>query len=937
MPSGPGLFDIFELILGAIGLGGQFENNAQARAYYEDVLNQRNLARQDPNTSALVNQLLSERAATFNGQGPLAGSLGLMESQVLNSLDPSAANATIAGLQQLSGMQGPQVRGTGPGQGSLSPQSMAGPGASLPALPPPATPSQQAGTAGVSGRAPVDRGGDPRGPRTPSSPPTTGGNPRAPRIPQTPATPSSPFGPSDAFNVSAPDIGAYLQSQQNTGPTSSFFDNLGDFNANGSPFDFLVHTPQTGSMNTPSPSAPGQGIGLDELRNNGIFGSIMNGTHTGGGSPDYPVFHDGTFTGGRGPNTQIDGPGLPPTGQGNGRSQWNRTIDLQSPALPSYEVGTPYVPQTGPAILHKGEAVVPANQNPANTTPGGLPQSYFEQGSIPTSGQPSQDPRRASIPASTSGTTGIQPPAVPNAPTPTGVPHPAVPQGRTAERPIGGAPAGPINMEAAGLGGPGNNGDYQLHPVVPQTNMQHGGGLMSGPPPQTNMQHGGGLMSGPPPVPNGGQGPTTVQPNLPQATPANDSNVQSFGQPPVTSGQPYLNNSLDAIQNLLNSGGPINQQVQNIQNQQVNDLAANQQLANQRNIREQMGARGLGDSGAQDFLELQARLGAQSNQIQGQNQVALDAANRNFDSLLGAGTALGNIGLGSEQLGFQRDELAQALDIANQGFDVTRRGQDTQQNIATGNQDVTRRGQDIEEMLGLGNQEVTRRGQDTQQNIASGNQDVTRRGQDISQETAYRGQDIEQMLGEGNLEVTRRGQDVSADVTRRGQDIQSDLGNRGYDIEESQGNRSLDLQEQNILGNLDLGQARIDLESQLGNRGLDIDEFNAFVNRDLGLGNLQLGQDTLASGNFFSNAELQRQLGLDQFTIHTEQQQQMMNFITDLFNAQLQNGEFGQAQLDQLMAMLGDFAYPSGTTQEPAGAGAPRGGNDGSLRDQVGG
>lgn len=33
---------------------------------------------------------------------------------------------------------------------------------------------------------------------------------------------------------------------------------------------------------------------------------------------------------------------------------------------PGYETGTTYVPQTGPAILHEGEAVVPADQNPFN-------------------------------------------------------------------------------------------------------------------------------------------------------------------------------------------------------------------------------------------------------------------------------------------------------------------------------------------------------------------------------------------------------------------------------------------------------------------------------------------------------------------------------------------------------------------------------------------
>lgn len=32
----------------------------------------------------------------------------------------------------------------------------------------------------------------------------------------------------------------------------------------------------------------------------------------------------------------------------------------------SYQTGTPFVPQTGPAMLHRGEQVVPAGQNPMN-------------------------------------------------------------------------------------------------------------------------------------------------------------------------------------------------------------------------------------------------------------------------------------------------------------------------------------------------------------------------------------------------------------------------------------------------------------------------------------------------------------------------------------------------------------------------------------------
>jgi hypothetical protein len=40
------------------------------------------------------------------------------------------------------------------------------------------------------------------------------------------------------------------------------------------------------------------------------------------------------------------------------------SYSYQSPYnIPGYQTGTPYVPQTGPAILHRGEAVIPAAQN----------------------------------------------------------------------------------------------------------------------------------------------------------------------------------------------------------------------------------------------------------------------------------------------------------------------------------------------------------------------------------------------------------------------------------------------------------------------------------------------------------------------------------------------------------------------------------------------
>jgi len=48
----------------------------------------------------------------------------------------------------------------------------------------------------------------------------------------------------------------------------------------------------------------------------------------------------------------------------NAESEANQANLSPSYRFPSYDVGTPYVPATGLALIHKGEAVIPADQNP---------------------------------------------------------------------------------------------------------------------------------------------------------------------------------------------------------------------------------------------------------------------------------------------------------------------------------------------------------------------------------------------------------------------------------------------------------------------------------------------------------------------------------------------------------------------------------------------
>ena len=48
-------------------------------------------------------------------------------------------------------------------------------------------------------------------------------------------------------------------------------------------------------------------------------------------------------------------------------SLFSQSFGAQNNLTPSYATGTPFVPETGPAMLHRGEAVIPAKQNKARS------------------------------------------------------------------------------------------------------------------------------------------------------------------------------------------------------------------------------------------------------------------------------------------------------------------------------------------------------------------------------------------------------------------------------------------------------------------------------------------------------------------------------------------------------------------------------------------
>lgn len=133
------------------------------------------------------------------------------------------------------------------------------------------------------------------------------------------------------------------------------------------------------------------------------------------------------------------GQGPMPTGQG---------------PIPSFAYGTPYVPQTGTALLHQGEAVTPASQNPLSKIPPDL-----------LAKMPPEMQNRFSQYIAQQGTTPAAPPTM----GPTAMP-PITPGPSIGRMPIAPPPqiSTPASLSAI-LGGPGGMGaPTTATPNVPQ-------------------------------------------------------------------------------------------------------------------------------------------------------------------------------------------------------------------------------------------------------------------------------------------------------------------------------------------------------------------------------------------------------------------------------------------------------------------------------------
>ena len=124
-------------------------------------------------------------------------------------------------------------------------------------------------------------------------------------------------------------------------------------------------------------------------------------------------------------------------------------------------------------------------------------------------------------------------------------------------------------------------------------------------------------------------------------------------------GPPQTNPLQAAIQSLLGqvqSGGPMNAQFQNMQNQTMADQTDRAYMQQRQAMLDQMGARGLGGSGLQvgaDQALFDSRMG---NMVQGQNQIAMNAATGNWNALQQGAGNLGQMALGAGQFGLNQQQ-----------------------------------------------------------------------------------------------------------------------------------------------------------------------------------------------------------------------------------------------------------------------------------------
>ena len=164
-------------------------------------------------------------------------------------------------------------------------------------------------------------------------------------------------------------------------------------------------------------------------------------------------------------------------------------------------------------------------------------------------------------------------------------------------------------------------------------------------------------------------GPT---PQLPPPQPYPQQQAQPQQQPPT---QNPIQQSIGQFSNMLSSGGPMNAQYLNMQNQQMADQTGAAYNNSLEDMRARMGSRGLGGSGLQYGMENDLFNGMQSALTQGHNQNAMNAATGNWNAmqqgagnLMGASMSAGQFGLAqqAQQQQMQQSMFSMLLDALRQ-------------------------------------------------------------------------------------------------------------------------------------------------------------------------------------------------------------------------------------------------------------------------------
>lgn len=386
-------------------------------------------------------------------------------------------------------------------------------------------------------------------------------------------------------------------------------------------------------------------------------------------------------------------------GGGNANTDfWNThgNVGGRGGGMPSYAVGTPYVPQTGPAMLHQGEAVVPRQMNPNGPQQAGaayMPQRPMNTGYTPPPRQmpqaPQYDPNRGLPPGAQSFSGGRPAPTMQQMNQPAQYP----------QRPTN----TPMNMPTGGFVPPGTqpqaNPPYQrpiqaIKPMKPQVP----------PPPQSmgmnSLQAQASMAKANPTqplqssvVPNGGKGKgkggkkgqgagvssTQLVPDpngkLPTAQTSNGQgggvsggvSGTTSGESQGTSGQdtqgpaPIDAGRVDVVQGLLNNPESMSKEWQRIANQQVADTYDTNNADLRRQLQERMGANGLGDSGILQDQLFRGDLARQSTLAGEGRNISQQAALTNFgDRQQVANLALQHqLGIGG--LGLQNAEFQNSM------------------------------------------------------------------------------------------------------------------------------------------------------------------------------------------------------------------------------------------------------------------------------------